>query len=146
MNKVDESPRQLKNILINPKFQFKLLSYFVVLFFITTISLYSTTFLFFYRMKEKALNVGIPTGHVFFKFLGNQKHDLDTLFIGLAAFNFFLLIGVGFILSHRIAGPIFKLKKQLSQISEDPTEFKLRESDFFQELEPLVNDLKDKTK
>jgi hypothetical protein len=144
MSKVDESPRQLKNLLINPKFQLKLLSYFIVLFLITTISLYSTTFLFFYRMKQKALTVGIPDGHIFFKFLGNQKHDLDTLFIGLAAFNFFLLIGVGFILSHRIAGPIFKLKKQLSQKAHISDEFKLRETDFFQELEPLVNELKEK--
>ncbi len=146
MNKTETSPRHFKNLLINPKFQFKLLSYFVALFFLTTISLYSTTFLFFYRMKEKALNVGIPDGHIFFKFLGNQKHDLDTLFIGLAVFNFLLLIGVGFIISHRIAGPIFKLKKQLGQSSSDSEDFKLRQTDFFQELEPLVKALKDKTK
>nr|MBA2405139.1 hypothetical protein [Bdellovibrionales bacterium] len=76
----------------------------------------------------------------------NQKHDLDALFIGLAAFNFFLLIGVGFIISHRIAGPIFKLKKQLSHLSEQSEDFKLRETDFFQELEPLVETLKAKIK
>ena len=90
------------------------------------------------------MNVGIPDGHVFFNFIKNQQHDLDTLFIGLAIFNFFLLIGVGFIISHRIAGPIYKLKKQLSVISEDSNNFKLRQSDFFQELEPLVKALKEK--
>jgi len=146
MHKSEASPRQFKNLLINPKFQLKLMGYFVALFCLTTISLYSTTFLFFYRMKEKALNVGIPEGHIFFKFLGNQKHDLDTLFVGLAAVNFLLLIGVGFIISHRIAGPIFKLKKQLGPDSTDSEGFKLRQTDFFQELEPLVKALKDKTK
>lgn len=145
MNK-PESPRQLKNLLINPKFQLKFLSYFIVLFLISTVSLYSTTFLFFYRMKQKALSVGIPDGHIFFKFLSNQKHDLDSLFIGLAAFNFFLLIGVGFVISHRIAGPIFKLKKQMSQPSPTMDDYKLRENDFFQELEPLVKELKEKIK
>lgn len=143
MNKAEPKPRQLKNLLINPRFQFKFLSYFVTLFFISTLSLYTTTFLFFWRMKEKALNVGIPDGHVFFQFLMNQKRDLDLLFVGLAVFNFLLLIGMGFIISHRIAGPIFKLKNQLAQISDDTDEFKLRESDFFQELEPLVKKLKD---
>lgn len=143
MNKAEPKPRQLKNLLINPRFQFKFLSYFVTLFFISTLSLYTTTFLFFWRMKEKALNVGIPDGHVFFQFLVNQKRDLDLLFVGLAVFNFLLLIGMGFIISHRIAGPIFKLKNQLAQISDDTEEFKLRESDFFQELEPLVKKLKD---
>lgn len=146
MTKTEASPRQLKNILINPKFQIKFLSYFVVLFCITTICLYSTTYLFFYRMKQKALNVGIPDGHVFFKFLTNQKHDLDALFIGLAVINFLLLIGVGFIISHRIAGPIFKLKKQMGQDTPDIEVFKLRETDFFQELEPLVKELKEKIK
>jgi hypothetical protein len=140
------TPRQLKNILINPKFQFKLMSYFVGLFFLTTICLYSTTFLFFWKLKQKALDVGIPDGHVFYRFLINQKNDLDNLFIGLAILNFFLLLGVGFLLSHRIAGPIFKLKNQLSKIETDSSDFKLRESDFFQELEPLVKNLKDKIK
>lgn len=146
MNKPESSPRQLRNLLINPKFQFKFLTYFIVLFFITTICLYSTTFLFFYRMKQKALNVGIPDGHIFFKFLSNQKQDLDTLFLGLATFNFLLLIGVGFIISHRIAGPIFKLKKQMGQPSAEMDDYKLRETDFFRELEPLVKDLKEKVK
>ena len=149
MSKVDQSPRRLSNILIDPKFQFKMLGYFIALFLISTISLYSTTFLFFYRLKEKALNVGIPDGHIFFKFLGNQQHDLDKLFLSLTIFNFFLLMGVGFIISHRIAGPIYKLKKhlrQISEMSEESEEFKLRESDFFHELEPLVKDLKGKIK
>jgi hypothetical protein len=140
------TPRQLKNILINPRFQLKLMSYFVGLFFLTTICLYSTTFLFFWKLKQKAFDVGIPDGHIFYRFLINQKNDLDNLFIGLAILNFFLLLGVGFLISHRIAGPIFKLKNQLSKIETDPGDFKLRESDFFRELEPLVKNLKDKIK
>lgn len=146
MNKPDPSPRKINNILIDKKFQFKLLGYFVFLFFVSTISLYLTTYLFFYRLKEKALHVGIPEGHIFFNFIGNQQHDLDMLFMGLAAFNFILLVGVGFAISHRIAGPIFKLKRQLSLISEESDDFKLRETDFFQELEPLIYELKNKIK
>lgn len=144
--KTESTPRQLKNLLINPQFQLKFLSYFIMLFVVTTISLYSTTFLFFYRMKQKAINVGIPDGHVFYQFLTNQKHDLDLLFIGLAAFNLLLLIGVGFVISHRIAGPIFKLKGQLRDFSPESDEYRLRETDFFRELEPLVQNLKEKIK
>lgn len=146
MIKVDQTPRQLKNLFINPNFQLRFMSYFVTLFFLTTISLYSTTFLFFWRIKEKALKVGIPEGHAFFRFLGTQKEDLDALFIGLAILNLLLLLGIGFIISHRIAGPIHKLKKQLEQIDNQPEEFKLRESDFFRELEPLVKELNEKRK
>ena len=141
----EPEPRKFKNMLINPRFQLKFLGWFVGLFLFITASLYSTTFLFYYRLKEKALNVGIPNGHIFFKFLGDQKQDLDQLFIGLCVVNFFIFIGVTFLISHRIAGPIFKLKKMLVADKPDSQDFKLRESDFFQELAPLIKTLKDKS-
>lgn len=144
----DQKPyrRKLRNYLLNPEFQLKLLGYFVGLFVLTTASLYSISYLFFWRLGQKALNVGIPKGHVFFKFLENQKADLDLLFIALVVFNFLLLIGTGFVVSHRIAGPIYKLKKYLSEINRDSDDFKLRDKDFFKELEPLVDSLKEKMK
>src|SRR3989344_953207 len=133
-----EIPRLIKNIFVNPPFQLKLISYFVGLFLISTLSFYTTTYLLFWKIKETALNVGIPEGFVFYRFLLNQRSDVDSLFIGLAIFNFLLLVAVGLIVSHRIAGPIHKLKMQLSTATLDPEDFKLRESDFFQELGPIV--------
>lgn len=146
MTNTEAPPRQIKNLFINPRFQLKLLSYFVGLFVLTTLSLYSTTFLFFWRLKQKALNVGIPEGHIFFKFLSNQKDDLDILFIGLAIFNFLLLIAVGFIISHRIAGPLHKMQNYLKNISSGSEDFNLRQTDFFQELKPSLSELKNKVK
>lgn len=137
--------RSWTSILINSPFQFKLLSYFVGLFVITTATLYSTTYLFFWNMKNKGMSVGIPEGHVYYQFLANQKHDLDLLFIGLAVLNFLLLVGVGFVVSHRIAGPIHKIKIFL-QDPKDHDKVQMRQNDFFQELGPIVNDLKDKIK
>ncbi|MFP5386439.1 MAG: hypothetical protein ACLGHN_10195 [Bacteriovoracia bacterium] len=137
--------RTFKNILINPSFQLKLLSYFIIMFLVSTLSLYSTTYLFFWNMKQKGLKVGIPDGHVYYQFLQNQKHDLDLLFIGLAAINFFLLLFVGFIISHRIAGPLYKIKQFLENPDKEE-KVTLREKDFFKELEPLLNELKENKK
>lgn len=136
--------RSWTNILINRPFQLKLIGYFVLLFILTTISLYSTTFLFFWNLRNKGLNVGIPEGHAFYQFLLNQKHDLDMLFIGLAAFNFVLLLTVGFIVSHRIAGPIHKLKQHLQDPNLKNEPLQLRQTDFFKELGPIVNEHKEK--
>lgn len=96
-------------------------------------------------MKQKGLKVGIPEGHVYYQFLLNQKHDLDMLFIGLAVVNFVILLFIGFIISHRIAGPIFKIKKFIENPSKD-AELHLRQNDFFQDLIPALNSLKDKIK
>lgn len=138
--------RSLKNILLAPHFQLKLLSYFLGLFFISTASFYSTTYLFFWKLKSKALSVGIPEEHVFFKFLSNQKEDMDSLFIGLVLFNFFLLLGVGFVVSHRIAGPLVKVKEKLLSLGPETDDLQLREKDFLQEIVPVVNDLKRRMK
>jgi hypothetical protein len=138
--------RQWRNILIDQNFQFRLLSYFVGLFLLTTVTLYSTTFLFFYRLKHKALDVGIPDGHIFYRFLADQKHDLDLLFLLLVLVNLLILLGVGFVVSHRIAGPILKLKNYLRDLSPASRSFNLRQGDFFRDLEPIVNSLKDKLK
>lgn len=145
MSQESSHPRQLKNIFINPRFQLKVMSYFFVLFLITTASLYSTTFLFFWRFKQKALTVGIPEGHVFFEFLQNQKQEMDSLFVGLAVVNLFILILTSIILTHRIAGPLSKLKSYLLRTESKET-FKLRQNDFFKEdLETVAKAMKDKS-
>lgn len=141
-----KNQRNLKNFLLNPQFQLRLIGYFLGLFIVTTLSLYSTSFLFFWRLKEKALNVGIPKQHVFFTFLEGQKADLDLLFIALALLNLLILIGAGFIISHRIAGPLYKLKKHLTGMDQSSADFKLRKNDFFKELEPAVDELREKMK
>lgn len=146
MSQQYEIRRKPSNLLILPGFQFKLLGYFVALFLLTSASLYSASYLFFHRLNQKALSVGIPEGHVFFKFIANQKHDLDMLFIGLAIVNLILLIATVIVLSHRIAGPFLKLKKHLHSIHRESDNFKLRESDFFQDLEGTVDSLRDKLK
>ena len=138
--------RQLRNILIIPEFQLSLMSYFVGLFILTTITLYSTTYLFFHRLVQKGLSVGIPKGHIFYRFLQDQKSDLDLLFIGLALLNLLFLLGVGFFISHRIAGPIFKLKQYLLDVNSGSESFVLRKKDFLKDLEPVVNSIREKIK
>lgn len=138
--------RKLQNLLIERRLQLRLLSYFIGLFLITTATLYSTIFIFFWKLKRKGLDVGIPDGHVFYKFLAGQKHDMDLLFLGLAAFNLVLLISVGFLISHRLAGPYHKLKLHLASLAPDSPDLKLREKDFFQDSSPIVNGLRDRLK
>lgn len=148
MEKISEDDIQERSwttILINGRFQLKLLSYFVVLFLITTGTLYSTTYLFFWNMKQKGIKVGIPDGHVYYQFLMNQKHDLDILFIGLAVLNFVILLFTGLIISHRIAGPLHKIKRFVQDPLKEPP-LHLRPNDFFQDLIPALNSLKDKLK
>jgi hypothetical protein len=136
--------RSFKNLLINPRFQGRFIGYFLGLFFVMTLSLYSTTFLFFWKLRQKAISVGIKEDHIFHQFLSNQKAEMDFLFIGLTIFNFLLLLIFSVLISHRIAGPIKKLKGHLQ--SPGSEEFSLRKNDFFQDLVPVINEVKKKIK
>ena len=146
MSTSTKQDRYLKNYILDAHFQGKLISYFVGLFMITSASLYSVSYLFFWKMKDKALKVGIPDGHIFYRFIDGQKADLDLLFVALVIFNLILLVGAGIVISHRIAGPIYRFNQYLKTLGPDSTNLKLRKSDFFKELESTINTLKEKMK
>jgi hypothetical protein len=141
-----EYKRSLRNFLILPNFQLRFLGYFVALFFISSLCFYSAIYLFFHNLRTRALAIGVPKGHVFFLYIDGQQYDLNQFLIYLVVLNFILLIIVGLVVSHRVAGPIYKLKKFLAQIDHNSPDFKLRSKDYFKELEPIVNDLKSKIK
>jgi hypothetical protein len=138
--------RKIKNILIEPGLQLRLLSYFVALFALTIITLYLVNYYFFATLKGKALAVGIPLEHVFFSYLNDQKSALDRLFFFLAFLNFIFLSAVGFIVSHRVAGPFYKLKRHLRELGPNSPDLKLRNRDLLKDIEPIVNDLRDRLK
>lgn len=138
--------RQIKKFILDPHLQGKLLSYFIGLFVMTTTSLYSASYLFFWRIKDKAMKVGIPENHIFYRFIDGQKSDLDIIFIALTIFNLFLLLGTGIIISHRIAGPIYRFKQHLKTVTSESRPLKLREKDFFKDLEFIINGLNDRLK
>lgn len=138
--------RKLRNIFVNPKLQSKILFYFIGLYILSTASLYSANYFFVWRLNQKALNVGIPEGHVFFKFMSAQKHDMDMMFMTIALINLLLLLVVATWVSHRIAGPLNKIKKHLSSLDKESDILRLRDNDFLKDMEPTINSLKDKVK
>lgn len=138
--------RLVKNFLINPRIQLKIIAILSFFFIFNIASLYAVIYLFFWRFKEKAISIGIPEGHVFFEFLNGQRLSLDTLFWSVGFVNFLLLAVVTLVLTHRFVGPIERLKKHLSSIDKESEDFKVREHDFFQKLPKFINELRNKLK
>ncbi len=140
------SNRKFKTLLLDPKLQLILISYFVFLFMISTLSIYGVIYLFFYRFTQKALSVGLPADHVFFHFINGLKYDLDMTFLAFSVFNMVLLIGCGILISHKIAGPVYRIKKFLTSENIKNERFVLRKGDFFRDVEPIMENLKQKIK
>lgn len=134
--------RKMRSIIVYPEFQLKLISLFIGLFFLSTISIFLATHLYFWNFKQKALKAGIDQSQALFSFLDTMKLELDLTFIVVAVINLIILFGCGILISHRIAGPILKIKNFLTNKNFQQHDFALRKSDFFKELGPLINQLK----
>ena len=78
------------------------------------------------------------------------KTDLSTKLMGrlvlLGLVNVIIVILISLFFSHQIAGPVYKLDKTLQKIIEGDVnvKFSFRQSDRFDELAELLNDMKDK--
>ena len=67
---------------------------------------------------------------------------LDWTFIIASIFSITVLIVYGLYLSNRVAGPLFKLTKHLSDYrnGREYTDIQFREKDFFPDLAKSIND------
>jgi hypothetical protein len=136
--------RLFKLYYVYPAFQTKFLGYFMGLFVLTSVCLYSAIYIFFSNLKASALALGVPKGHVFFLYTDNQQYDLNQFLIALLIINFLLLLIVGFVMSYKIARSLCKMESYLSTIQADSEDFKLPKKDFLEAMEVVVNNCKSK--
>ncbi|MBI2520552.1 MAG: hypothetical protein HYV97_09040 [Bdellovibrio sp.] len=131
--------RSFKNIVINPKLQWGMLGYFAF------VALQTIGYLFYAAIeKNKGLqnivgSLGIESPELT-AMLQRQEFLMSVEFAGIAVMYFLFFAG-GLYLSHKIAGPIYKLQKHLRESREqgklDHVSF--RPGDFFSELSDEYN-------
>ena len=130
-----------KVLLINPKFQLQFMAWAAVLA-VMLISIFHLAHLWFFRnLREQALRAGLPDSHVFFQFIQDRQAEMNTITIAT-----FLVVAVtigivGLLLSHRIAGPMYRLRKHLEESARLGANrpLKFRDGDYFQEIPEAYN-------
>ncbi len=139
--------RKTITLWIYPRFQ-KLL---IGMNIIVTISIYGMIYFqatcLFDRFRVLGNQIHLPPQHPYFELLNLQSNRLLSgiavvLCIGLFISSFFMLI-----LSHRLAGPVLRLKSFFSEISQSGKvnyPLKFRKGDFFSELPNHINQALDK--
>jgi hypothetical protein len=128
--------------LVNPRFQLGVLGATVLLILAVIGVFYAANAYVFWRLGQIGKGIGLQEGHVFYIMLSEQRLAADLLFAFVAALSVVAAITFGIELSHRIAGPIHRLKKELAELSRgrELREIKFREKDFFPELAEAFND------
>ncbi|MGK5087392.1 methyl-accepting chemotaxis protein [Bdellovibrionota bacterium FG-2] len=138
------SQRRLLNILINPAYQLK------YVFWISTTGLalifVNAAVFYFYVRENYAILVDMsPMTAEAKALLYRELHEI-LLKLGAGSFIFLLaVVGMGIILSHRTAGPMFHFKRIFSSIEQGDmsARVRLRPKDDFQDVAQKFNAMMD---
>ncbi len=130
-----------RNYLINKNFQFKFILYTLIPSLFSLTIFYICINFYFSKLIAQGKNSGLQLEHPYFALINDHKIFMNSLFlIG----SFFLLVFFciwGLIISHKIAGPLYRLTKFFEDINSQEFKGKIsfRPGDFFQEIPAAIN-------
>ena len=134
-------PNRRKTCLINPRFQWRFIGFMAAVSLLAISILFLSNIVFFRGMEKEAVSVGLNPDNPYFDFLQEQKSSLSKLYFGVSSVVFVLMMGIGILYSHHIAGPLHNLNNKMRRIAqgEDPSPLKFRQNDQFLELAESFN-------
>jgi hypothetical protein len=141
VNQAETAQAGRRNFLINPKFQLSFLGYTLGVSVATIAIFYLADAYFFWKFRQLGQGLGLPSNHVFFQFLDEQKSAKDVYYAITAGVAFAFLTVCGLLLSHRVAGPLYRLRKHLDMVAEGKTvsDVRFRKGDYFPEVADAYN-------
>jgi len=142
MGKPDEkNSGQRRSFLINPSFQYRFMAWIGALGVSVVMLMHLSHSWFFYQLKKQAVQAGVPPAHPFYSFISDRQEEMG--WIALACFLGILVVSAvfGLVLSHRIAGPMYRLRRHFETVAKTGvhTPLKFRDHDFFLEIPEAYN-------
>jgi hypothetical protein len=130
-----------KSLYINPGFQRQFIVFTSLISLGYTGSLLLANSLFFNYFTKKGMELGLNEEHIYYDLLEAQRSYMNMVSFSMAIFVVSLTWYLALKLSHRVAGPVYKINKILTEWLEgkNPGEIKLRSDDFFKDLAETCN-------
>lgn len=96
---------------------------------------------FFYRFTQQGVALGLPADHIFFQFIRSQQIQMNWIFALTATLVAVAISIWGLLMSHRVSGPLYRLKIHLEKMtaSGNLSPVKFRDKDYFPELAESFN-------
>lgn len=140
--------RHPRSVVINTGFQFSVISYVLALGLINFGVFYLVYEYVFTGFHQTGVDMSLGPQSYYFQFLSEQRTTFFKFFSIATVANLIILIVGGLVLSHRIAGPIFRLQQHAEQVvSKDvTTPISFRKLDYFPELATAYNGVVQKLK
>ncbi len=130
-----------RKFLINPEFQLRFLGYVLGIAVITILVFFVAKLVFFQQVQQYLLSIGMPPEHMVFRFISKQSVRMNWIFAAAALIESTLLTVWGLMISNRIAGPLYRLHREMISIADGSKNriVSVREKDFFQEMAQAFN-------
>ena len=137
--------RKKRSLLINPKFQWTLIGYAALVSVLILISIYALFSFGFHQFNQFGSQAGLAPDNIYFQFIEMQQSTFTRVIVAIAIVVTAILLIGGLYISHRIAGPIYRMQKELQDMSEEkPVDLRaiqFRKKDYFPELAETFNHL-----
>jgi nitrogen fixation/metabolism regulation signal transduction histidine kinase len=139
--KIVKKHDERKNYLINPKFQLSIVGIFIgIALIINMINFLSITYSF-HEIIAAGNQANLPENSPFFKFIHSQENHFTSIFLWTSLISATTLVIFGILLSHKIAGPIYRINEDLKAMTKDGKlkTLHFRKGDFFVETTETFN-------
>lgn len=140
-------PSNRKRVLVYPRFQLSIIGiniglalFMVLIFYIENVYLYS-------RFRESDLKNAQAFSQLYYT-LASEKALVNLIFTLTAVSIVVLMVIFGLILSHRVSGPLVKLKNHMDSIAngQQPTPVRFRKNDYFRDISESFNQMLERLK
>ncbi len=134
-------PNRRKKYIINPKFQYRFILATLIPNAASLAVFYLMIDLYFIKLVQDGKDLGLEENHPYFMLLRDQSLLMNKVFIIVAILTTLFFIIWGVIFSHKIAGPLFRLRAHFEE-SAGTLEIKklsFRPGDFFLEIPEAYN-------
>ncbi len=128
-------------LLINPKFQFRFIATlfipYIISIFIISIFLYSISA----PLLEEIVKLNLPPGHPIMEILEQTQKHLIYMVLTIVICLSCIFAFVGLSMSHKVAGPLYKLNMQINNMIKNGhlEKVRFRKNDYFMEVADSFN-------
>ena len=131
-----------RNYLINKEFQLQFIALLVFAAMLASIQLIAAVLILDSNVEQEAASYGLTADPVVLSFIIIKHKEMLIQVFTFVGVTVVLLAAFGLYFSHRIAGPIYKINKFLTELTRDgniDATLKLRKSDQFREVADTIN-------
>jgi methyl-accepting chemotaxis protein len=130
-----------KKYFVNPRLQFQLILAANILALISAALIATLMFYGQARFENYATTLNLTPGHRYLEYIAQREAEFTRMCVLVGIVQFVLFNATAIFVSHRIAGPLYRLERHLLDVGagKDPTDVSFRKGDLYQQLADACN-------